>query len=431
MRLPETNKEAEQSVIATLLMNNKDFQACEFLEPEEFYYKQTRLAYETMRQMHHKKHPVDLVTLGEELKKHGNLESVGAGYLAKVVDIAPAFNIKHHVKIIKDLALTRKIKETCLSAVDNQATGDDLLECVQSEILKIHSSTTEDAIKPLSDIIIAHIERIEKANETEQEAGFKLGFPAIDRRLRVKDGKLIIIAGRPGMGKTALAVTCARNLDKQGVKVGFLSIEMPESEIVDRWVAMESKVDSSKIGKYKGLEKKDITAVNDAASVLFESNIQIDSTGSLDILDVKRKCRKMAQAGVQVIFIDQLSQIGNRKIKAGEKTALFTENCTELARLKKELGIPIFLLCQLNRDLKNRQNKEPILSDLKQTGQIEEDADAVLFIHRPEEYETKPEVKQHLRGRSVLILAKNRSGPTYRDDKIIFSHSTTYFFQGM
>ena len=121
--------------------------------------------------------------------------------------------------------------------------------------------------------------------------------------------------------------------------------------------------------------------------MLYESNLIIDGTGSLDIIDVERKCRKLKQMGCQVVFIDQLSQIGNKYIKSGELTALYSENCTRIARLKKELNIPIFLLAQLNRDLKNRSSKEPILSDLKQSGKIEEDADAVIFVNRPEEYE--------------------------------------------
>ena len=168
---------------------------------------------------------------------------------------------------------------------------------------------------------------------------------------------------------------------------------------------------------------------SDAASMLYESNLIIDGTGSLDIIDVERKCRKLKQMGCQVIFIDQLSQIGNKYIKSGELTALYSENCTRIARLKKELNMPIFLLAQLNRDLKNRASKEPILSDLKQSGKIEEDADAVIFVHRPEEYE-EGKNKKELKGIAVLILAKNRSGPLYRDAGVKFVAETTQFFQG-
>ena len=191
-----------------------------------------------------------------------------------------------------------------------------------------------------------------------------------------------------------------------------------------------SNIDSSKFNKFNKLEPIDKQNLNDAGNVLYLSSLKIDAGGSLDIVDVERKCRKLKKDGCQVIFIDQLSQIGNRQIKAGEATKLYTENCTRLARLKKELGIPLFLLHQLNRSAKDRGSKDPILTDLKQSGKIEEDADVVLFIHRPEEYETNEVNKELLKGKTKLIIAKNRSGPTYIDKTVIFNHETTYFYQG-
>jgi replicative DNA helicase len=431
LQTPAQNIEAEESLIATLIMNNSFFNECEFLRPDEFYKTAHQKIYSAMSAMHSKKTPVDLVTLTTELEKLGCLKEIGgASYLVRLIDYSPAFNTKQYVSIIKECALTKKIKDKCMQVIDSDLSGEDLLEYTQKDILNIQSTTREDNIKAVRDIIFDHIERIEKANATEQGMGYKLGFPNIDSRLRVIDGKLIVIAGRPKMGKTALAVTMARNLDKAGVHVGFLSIEMPESEIMDRWLSMISQVDSSKLGRYGALKREDIQNLNDAAALLYESNIKIDETGSLDIADVERKCRKLKKAGSQVIFIDQLSQIGNKQIKDGELTSLYSTNCTRIARLKKELGLPIFLLHQLNRDVKNRAEKEPIVTDLKQTGKIEEDADAVLFIHRPEEYVTKKEEKKELKGISILTLALNRQGPTYRDTKIKFDHETTYFYQG-
>jgi replicative DNA helicase len=317
-----------------------------------------------------------------------------------------------------------------MSILSSDLKGDDLVEKACADLLTVKSSQRDDNIKRVSDIVIEHIDRIEHANNAEQGAYYKTGFPGIDRSLRIMDGKLIIIAGRPGMGKTALSVTMARNLDRSGVCVGFLSIEMPESEIMDRWLSMESGVDSKKFGRFQAMTPQEIKAVNEAGRSYHDTcNIMIDGSGSLDIVDVERKCRKMVRAGADLVFIDQLSQIGNRQIKAGEKTALFTENTTRIARLKKELNIPVFLLAQLNRELRNRSNKEPILSDLKQSGQIEEDADAVLFVHRPEEHAETEDEKAILSGKTILKLAKNRSGPTYRDERIIFNHATTYFYQ--
>jgi len=407
-KIPEQDIASEESLLATLIVNNKAIKHCDYLLPEEFYTSKNQILYKTISDMLQKKEPVDLVTITSKLKEKDLFGKINIGYLLHLVDNCPLHNTKSYVSNIKTTALTREVKTVCMQTIDSNSKGENLLSLAQKNILNIVSTEREDNIKSLKDIIINHIERLEDANSDEGGASYKLGFPTIDKRLRVVDGKLIIIAGRPGQGKTSMAVTMARNLDKSGINVGFLSIEMPEQEIIDKWLSMESNVDSSKFNKYKKLSTTELRDINDAAAVFYQSNIKIDSTGSLDIVDVERKCRKLKADGTQVIFIDQLSQIGNRQIKAGELTTLYSENCTRIARLKKELGIPIFLLHQLNRSAKDRANKDPILTDLKQSGRIEEDADVVLFIHRPEEYETQESEKELLKGKTKLIIAKNR-----------------------
>ena len=425
------NKEAEQSLIASLILDNNLFDNCDDIEPSDFYVSSHSIIFNTMLLMRSNNEKIDLSSLYYSLDKNGLSDQIGgAQYLVKITENSPVFNTKEYTKIIKECSLTRKIKERCMNILDSKDFGESLLSTAQSELLSIKSTMNTDNIKRLKDIITNHIDRLEKANTKETGLYYKLGFPRIDRCLKTIGPKLIIIAGRPGAGKTALAVTITRNLDKQNVRVGFLSIEMPEDEIIERWISMESGVDSSKFGKFKGLEDKDIQNVSDAASALYLSEIRIDATGSLDIVDVERKCRKLKKDGCKVIFIDQLSQIGNRQIKGGELTARYSENCTRIARLKKELEIPIFLLCQLNRDMKGRASKEPILSDLKQSGMIEEHADAVIFIHRPEEYVEKDSEKNALYGKTILNLIKNRSGAKFKDNKIMFNHETTYFYQG-
>lgn len=431
MIVPEHNTEAEQSLLASLIIKNKFFEDCEFLDPEAFYKSAHQNIYRAMLEMRKENREIDLVSLASNLQKSGQLGNIGgAAYLSKLVDTSSVFHCREYVRIIQEAYVTRETKYKLMSLLSSDLKGEALVEKASADILSVKSNQREDQIRRVGDIVIEHIDRIEAANNEQSGMYHKTGFPGIDRALRIMDGKLIIVAGRPGMGKTALSVTMARNLDNAGVTVGFLSIEMPESEIMDRWLSMESQVDSSKFGRYQAMTPTELVAVNRAGEKFYnECNILIDGTGSLDIADVERKCRKMVRAGCQVVFIDQLSQIGNRQIKAGEKTALFTENTTRIARLKKELNIPVFLLAQLNRELRNRSSKEPILSDLKQSGQIEEDADAVLFVHRPEEYADTEDEKNILSGKVILKLAKNRSGPIYRDDRILFNHPTTYFYQ--
>ena len=430
MELPSQNIEAEESLIASVIINNSLMEDCEYLLPSDFYKTSHSIIFKSILEMHTKKEKIDLASLYYEINKTGLGEKIGGPeYLIKITENSPVFNTKKYTEIIKECSITRQTKEKCMSIIASQELGETLLSQAQSSLLSIKATTNTDEIRRLKHIIIEHLDRIERANLTEVGIYYKLGFPRIDRCLKTIGPKLIIIAGRPGAGKTALAVTIARNLDRQNVMVGFLSIEMPENEIIDRWLSMESGVDSSKFGKYKGFKDNDLQDINDAAAVLYDSEIRIDATGSLDIIDVERKCRKLKAEGCKVILIDQLSQIGNRQIKSGDLTNLYSENCTRIARLKKELGLPIFLLCQLNRDMKVRLSKEPILSDLKQSGMIEEHADAVLFIHRPEEYADDKD-KIDLIGKTNLNLIKNRSGPKFKDKKIIFNHKLTYFYQG-
>ena len=301
------------------------------------------------------------------------------------------------------------------------------METLQSEALKLQPTSRKDNIKKVADIVGDHLDRIEKLQTSPQGRGYPLGFPNIDANLRLLGGKLIILVGRPKMGKTSFAVTCMRNLDRAGVKTGILSIEMPESEIMDKWISMESGVDSMKLGRYQGLTMEEVEKVNQACGTLAESGILIDESGSIGIEDVKRKCRKMVKAGVQVLFIDQLSQIKGRP--GDDRFSRFAVNCNEIAILKKELNVPIFLLAQLNRDLEKRPKKEPIPSDLKMTGNLEEDSDAVIFVFRPEVYATSDADKEASKGRAILNLSLNRHGAPFRDIDIKFKKETSYFYQ--
>lgn len=202
---------------------------------------------------------------------------------------------------------------------------------------------------------------------------------------------------------------------------------MPGTELIDKWLAQESQVDSQKFGKYKGLSLEEFESImNATGSMAVNCKIMMDDSGSIGIEDVKRKCRKMVKAGCKVLFIDQLSQI---KGKPGEdRFGRYESNTNQLAILKKELGVPIFLLAQLNRELEKRNNKEPIPSDLKMTGSLEEDSDAVIFVYRPEVYAKDEHEARALKGKAILNLALNRHGSPWRE-KVLFRPETSYFYQ--
>jgi len=436
--IPKNNTEAEESLIASLFMNNTELDNCLDLIPGDFYKPAYSIIFKAILILINKKEVADLVTVGHYIDDNGGFDSIGGhGTIVKIANNAPlSLNVKAHAKIIKDCAMVRRILTTALNVVDMcraDKPPQDLLDFSQSEFLRIESKDIEETVKPVKDIISNHIDLIEKANTVKETGGFRLGLPVIDRRLSVKGPKLIIIAGRPGMGKSSLLVTIARNMDREGIKTGILNLEMSEQDMLDKFLAVESGVDSSKFDRYHGLSVVDYENLTVGCSVLSRSDILLDSTGNLNCSQVAQRARKMVKEGAQVIFIDQLSQIkGMNSTEDKDRFARYSANVNRISMLKKELGVPIFLLAQLNRKLEQRMNKEPMLSDLKMAGDIEEDADTVLFLYRPGVYEDTKKCNEEQRtiieAKTVINMVKNRKGGTVRTDKVLFNNKTQYFY---
>jgi replicative DNA helicase len=431
-RTPAHDIATEEALISALLIDNDPFEDILSLKPGDFYKQANGKIYQAMTSLYKTDNPVDLVTVATWLKKSGDLEKIGgAAYLASIADSAPmALNPIAYARTIKDLALNRQVLSVASKIQDaalRGESGEAVLEMLQSEAMKIQTTDHKDNIQNVKDLMDDHLDRIETANTTHEGRGYRTGFPNIDRCLSIRGPKLIVVAGRPKAGKTSLAITIMRNMDSMGIKTGILSIEMPGSEIIDKWIAQESQVDSQKFGKYKGLSPEEFESIlNATGSIAEKCKIMIDDSGSIGIEDVKRKCRKMVKAGCKVLFIDQLSQI---KGKPGEdRFGRYESNTNQLAILKKELGVPIFLLAQLNRELEKRNNKEPIPSDLKMTGSLEEDSDAVIFVYRPEVYAKDEHEAAALKGKAILNLALNRHGSPWRE-KVLFRPETSYFYQ--
>ena len=431
-RMPAHDLEAEAALISAVLINGRVVEEIPDLMPVDFYFGAHKKIFQAMKSLHRAEKPIDLVTVATWLKESGQLEEIGgAAFIATIADAAPiAMNTVAYADIIKDFSLNRQVLQVA-TEIQNKAlsgeSGVSVLESLQCEALKLQHTEKSDDIKLVRDIIGEHLDNIEKVQTQKSGRGYPLGFPGIDRSLIIMGPKFILIAGRPKMGKTSLAVTCIRNLDKLGIETGVLSIEMPGAEIIDKWIAMESGVDSMKLSRYKGLDPTEFELVNKAAATLSKSNIMIDESGSIGIDAVKRKCRKMVKDGAKVLFIDQLSQIKGKN--GDDRFARFADNCNEIAQLKKELNVPIFLLVQLNRDLEKRKSKEPQPSDLKMTGNLEEDCDAAIFVYRPEIYATSDAEKATLKGIAIINLALNRHGSTWRE-KVSFKQELSYFYSG-
>lgn len=408
-RLPPQNVEAEQSILAgCLLFPDLCEQAIEHLTGQEFYRTVHKNIFQAISKLFEKKEPVDLVTVQRALDGLGKLkESGGSAYLAKLTDCPIPSSMSHYCRMVRDAALLRKTIEVCNGAINSCYRSDDAnqtISAVQEMIGKIDDGVSTDTFVTMKDLTMQSWERYEAA-EKQEEIGIKTGFWRLDALTGgFKGSKLIIIAARPGMGKTSFMRNLVANMAKRGTMSGVFSIEMDNQDLDDQWNASESGINSMRLSNGSGLNEKEWKTLIEAFEHKSKWPVILDDTGGLHIRELKRRARKMKKLGCRIIFIDQLSKI---KINGPSEYERNTEILNELGSLKKELRIPVVLLAQINRKVEERESKMPVLADLKSTGRIEEEADIVIFIHRPYEYTQNPEQERV----ALFRIAKQRGGP--------------------
>ncbi len=427
-KTPPHNLDTEESLLASLFIDNSGFEDI-FIEPSDFYKSAHQKIFNAMLSLRNKKEPVDLVTVGHWLQDNNQLEEIGGGvFLMKIADTAPiALHIKKYGEDIKSLSVKRNIIITSSrileKAMGNNNSCDELLSFAQKSILEIQNTNTADNLEPLKNNLYSHLDRIEKYQTTSEGKGFSFGLEFMDKTLRLIGSKLIIIAARPSVGKTGFALSAAKYIaEKHGIKTGFLSLEMDKEPLYDRLLSLDSDINHMKFYQEKALSSDDLGMLIGSVEALSTIPLYIDDSGC-NIQDIQRKCRKMKKEGFGAIFIDQLSKISGDPTQSDYKT--YTSHCNQIALLKKELKIPIFLLAQLNRKLDDTASKEPTLSTLKQTGALEEDSDIVLFIHRPWLYDKKEHPDQ-----VKITCAKNRQGAVVFDEGRFFKANRGMFDLG-
>jgi replicative DNA helicase len=424
--------EFEESLISALLIDSRGFENLGELRPDEFYKPAHSLIFAAMLGLRMENQPVDLMTVVERLKKRNELEKVGgARYLAGISDSAPiAFHAAAYAKNIKDLSMVRAAILSCMSIIDEGYRTTDpevFISKAQETIMALQTTGSEDHFCKLDDLVIDAVTRIKKA-QVLPSTGLKFGFPILDSAMNISGSKLIIIAARPSMGKTALMLSVAKFLALQGIKNTILSLEMDREALIDRLLSEESNINSLCFYAKESIGSESMADLEDAAGRLSYLPIFIDDSGC-KIEDVIRKCRKAKKQGARVIFIDQLSKISFPSNLTDYQG--YTRNCNRIAELKKELRIPIVLLCQLNRSLEDRANKTPRLSDLKQTGAIEEDADIVFLLHRPGYFDKiENPAGDADQSKTEIILAKNRNGALGVETKVKFNARRGMFTMG-
>ena len=416
-RLPPQNLEAEQSVLGAILLENGAMaKAMEILTEEDFYKTAHRKIYLAMLDLSEHGEVIDQITLSEYLKRNGTLESVGgSAYLAELVQVVPtAANVKYHSKIVREKALLRGLIGTATEVItrgyDNAGSVDDLVDYAERSVFSLAQGKLGRSFTELKHAIMESLEFVNTLfQRSERITGVPTGFEELDDLTAgLQPSDLIVIAGRPSMGKTSLALGMAQWAAVRCKKVvGVFSLEMSKAQLVLRMLSSEAHVDSHllRIGK---LTQKDWADLSEAASRLEGAKIFIDDTGAMTVQQMRGKARRLkAEHGLDLLIVDYL-QLVQGKSDAESRQQEISDISRSLKALAKELNVPVVALSQLSRAVEARTDKRPMLADLRESGAIEQDADVVMFIYRDEVYHPDTEDK----GVAEILVSKHRNGPT-------------------
>ena len=430
-KIPPQQIEAEQSLLGGILIDNEGLSAAlEIIRGDEFYRESHRIIYRAIQELFERNEPIDLITMADFLAEKNKLEAVGgASYLASLIESVPsASNVAAYAKIINEKALLRRLIQA-----SNEITGwcygggksvEEILDHAEASIFSITENRIRSSYFPIKEVVKKSIETIESFQEVrESVTGVPSHYTDLDRLTAgFQPSDLIIIAGRPSMGKTAFSLCIARNaaLDS-GVPVGYFSLEMSKEQLAMRLLCSEARVDSHKI-RTGFLSQQECAKMLTAAGYFMEAPIYIDDTPAISTLELRAKARRMkADRGLGMIVVDYLQLMRSR-----EGTERREQEISEISRslkaLAKELYIPVIALSQLNRKVEERHDKRPQLSDLRESGAIEQDADVIAFIYRDEVY--NPETTD--KGIAEISISKQRNGPTGKA-KLAFINAYTRF----
>lgn len=426
------NLEAEQSVIAAVLLDNDCLEVFTRLKPSHFYAPAHKIIYEAICYLTTKNVAVDLVTLSERLKATGKLEAVGGNeYLTSLMDIIPStVNFRHYVAILrKDETLRRldhaaaEITKSLNQPDDKQKQFEDghaALQYAEKLIFDISKEDERQELTKLSNELPTVMNNFDLVQHNpEALRGIRTGYTVLDSVTNgLQKGNLIIIGARPSVGKTSFAMNIALNAAlKEKAKVAVFSLEMNKTELTNRAICSVARVSLSH-ALHGELTPEEWTRLWDANAKLQKADIYLDASGSITAAEIMRKCMRLKrERGLDLVMIDYLGLMAAPNANGREsRQEQVAANSRMMKMMAKELGIPVLLLSQLNRGIESRtgknENDEPMLSDLRESGAIEQDADIVLFIHKPKT-ETQSEQNQHSRDyEAKIIIAKNRSGPT-------------------
>lgn len=425
-KLPPQNIEAEQSLLGALLID-KDavIRIAEILQPNDFYRSESHgQIFAAIKNLYDKRDPIDLVTLTAELKKQGTYDKVGGtSYLTTLVNTVPtAAHVENYARIIKAHSVKRSLIAQATALVersyDEKEEVADLLEAAEQGIFSISQQNIKRDFIPIKDALTQSFDRLDELQKSSGKLrGVPTGFRDLDSKLAgMQDSNLIILAARPGIGKTSITLNIAQYVAVQAnLPVGFFSLEMSQEELVDRLLVGQADIDAWKL-KTGRLDEKDFDKLSNAMGELAEAPLYIDDTPGANISEIRTKARRLQmEHGLKLIIVDYLQLIHGRNLD--NRVQEVSEISQSLKNLARELKVPVLAISQLSRAVENRGTRKPQLADLRESGAIEQDADVVMFLYRED-----PEKLEQV----TLDIQKHRNGPVgeipliFRPDRVRF-----------
>lgn len=415
-RIPPNDQEAEQAVLGAMLIDsNATVEVLELLKQDDFYRKDHEIIFSCILELYKSGKPIDILTVKDMLNSRNMLQNVGGiEYLTSLASgVYTVSNVEAYVNIVEGKSVLRKLiqasNEIIKSGYDDKEEIEIILDNAESKIFEILQKKNTKGSLHIKDILVDSFTKLEELyNNKNSITGVPTGFIELDKKTSgLQKGNLIFIAARPGMGKSSLALNIAQNAAiKNKIPVAIFSLEMTKEELTNRILCAEAMVDSSKI-KNGTIEEEDWLKLANSLGPISESPIYIDDTSNLSVMDIRARCRKLKmEHDIGLIIIDYLQLMEGRK--SDNRQQEIAEISRSLKILAKELNLPIIALSQLSRAPEQRADHRPILSDLRESGSIEQDADIVMFIYRDDIYNPESEKKNI----AELIIAKQRSGST-------------------
>jgi replicative DNA helicase len=418
--LPPQDLDAEESLLGAMMLSESAVDiVTEVVRPQDFYRDAHAVVFEAIQRLYHDNKPVDAITVSDELATMGKLDDVGgAPYIHALTDAIPAVaNVRRYAEIVHDLAVIRRLvaggMEIARLGYERQGSATELVDRAESIIFDVAQERGHDGLLPIKGLLVEEFQRIERLNESGAElTGVPSGLKALDRVLSgFQPSNLIILAARPGMGKTSLALGFARHVGVNcSLPVAIFSLEMSRHEVTQRLMCGEALVDSQNLRSGK-MRPDDWTRLTSACDRLTQAPIYIDDSAGVNVMEIRSKARRLksVERGLSLIVVDYLQLMGGADRTAENRVQEISHISRSLKLLARDLDVPVIALSQLSRAVEARTEKRPILSDLRDSGSIEQDADVVMFIYRDEYYVKDSETNK---GTAELIVAKHRSGAT-------------------